>query len=78
MRIVWYIQRDFCAIDESDDLEIRVLDKWVKVIENYTGKFLVCYFSLVINCTRGLILCSLSDIALDRSAIALFVYPSCV
>ena len=37
--------------ENSDDLEIRVLDG-----SRYTSKFLVCHFLLVINCTRSRIL----------------------
>ena len=44
----------------SDDLEIRVPDgSTFKVIESYTSEFLMCkmcYFLLVINCTRDRIL----------------------
>jgi len=41
--------------ENSDNLEIRV-SGWVKVIESYISKFIVCDFLLVMNCTRGRIL----------------------
>jgi len=49
-----------------------------KVTEFGTNRKLIYDFLLVINSNLAPILCRFRDIALDRSKIAIFGYPSCV
>jgi len=48
------------------------------IAETLRDRVLVYDFLLVINCTRGRILHRFRDIAVDKSNIAIFGYPTCV